>query len=400
MNPNNLPVIRKSNELIEARYKLSIAEQRLIILLLSEISPNDEDFKDYELQVSDFARMFGLENCNSMYKEVKDAARELSTRGLNLSTENDEIYTAWLSYVKYVNGSGVVLLRFDKSLKPYLLQLKSHFTQYDLNNIVCFKSQYSIRLYELLKMDAFKAKNGQFERSFKINELRLFFGIEKNDYPLFANLRNRVIDPAISEISGKTDLNIIDVNYGKTGRKVTSVTFVVAIRSTSPAETLPNELEPTENHPVIDSLISLGFSLKAAEAAKKKHGIAKLGRNIAYTLMQDKAGAVKNVPAYLKSAITEDWGAGWDEQAPKATPREKTIYGVAISEIERLAKAGEKYEQTAARINREREEAKTPKQQPETIATPQAKPTPTDTKPEETPEAKKARIAALKAACR
>jgi hypothetical protein len=115
---------------------------------------------------------------------------------------------------------------------------------------------------------------------------------------------------------------------------------------------------------VIDSLISLGFSLKAAEAAKKKHGIAKLGRNIAYTLMQDKAGAVKNVPAYLKSAITEDWGAGWDEQAPKATPKEKTLYGVAISEIERQARAGEKYEQTAARMNREREEAKTPKQQP------------------------------------
>ena len=45
----------------------------------------------------------------------------------------------------------------------------------------------------------------------------------------------------------------------------------------------------------------------------------------------------------------------------KATPREKTIYGVAISEIERLARAGEKYEQTAARINREREEAKMPK---------------------------------------
>lgn len=241
-------------------------------------------------------------------------------------------------------------------------------------------------------MDAFKAKNGQFEKAFKIEELRSLFGLEKTDYPLFADLKRRAFEPAINEI-GKTDLNIIETKYGKTGRKVTSVSFVVMIRSISPAETLPTEPEPTENHPVIDSLISLGFSPKAAEAAKKKHGIAKLGRNIAYTLMQDKAGAVQNVPAYLKSAITEDWGAGWDEQAPKATPREKTIYGVAISEIERLARAGEKYEQTAARINREREEAKTP----ETTATPQAKPKPTETKPE-TEEAKAARMEALKAA--
>lgn len=394
MNSKNLPVIRKSNELIEARYKLSIAEQRLIFLLLSEISPNDENFKDYELQVSDFAKMFGLESDKSLYEKVQNAARELSTRGLNLSTAKSEIYTTWLSYVEYVNGSGAVLLRFDKSLKPYLLQLKSHFTQYDLDNIVCFKSQYSIRLYELLKMYAFKANNGQFERSFKINELRSLFGLEDNDYPLFADFKRRAIDPAMLDVSDKTDLNIIETKYSKTGRKVTSVSFVVMIRSTSPAENLPTEPEPTENHPVIDSLISLGFSPKAAEAAKKKHGIAKLGRNIAYTLMQDKAGAVKNVPAYLKSAITEDWGAGWDEQAPKATPKEKTIYGVAISEIERLARAGEKYEQTAARINREREEAKTQKKQPETTATPQK---PTETK-QETEEAKAARIAALNAA--
>jgi plasmid replication initiation protein len=316
MNSNNLPVIRKSNELIEARYKLSIAEQRLIILLLSEISPNDEDFKDYELQVSDFACMFGLENCNAMYKEVKDAARELSTRGLNLSTENSEIYTAWLSYVKYVNGSGMVVLRFDKSLKPYLLQLKSHFTQYHLNHAVDFKSQYSIRLYELLKMDAFKGKNGQFERAFEIKELRLIFGIEKNEYLLFADFKRWVITPAMVDVSTKTDLNILDAKYGKTGRKITSVTFVVKIRPVTPQAIE----EKSDNHPVIDALIALGFSPEVAKAAKTKHGIKRLERNIAYTLMKEKAGIAKDVPAYLKSAITEDWGAAWEaEQAKKAT---------------------------------------------------------------------------------
>jgi hypothetical protein len=38
---NKNQVIRKSNELIEARYKLSLAEQRVVLLLASEISPND-----------------------------------------------------------------------------------------------------------------------------------------------------------------------------------------------------------------------------------------------------------------------------------------------------------------------------------------------------------------------
>jgi hypothetical protein len=75
----------------------------------------------------------------------------------------------------------------------------------------------------------------------------------------------------------KTDLNIIEVKYGKTGRKVTSITFVVMIRSVIPTQAL----EKPDNHPVIDSLIALGFSLEVAKAAKTKHGIKRLERNIA-----------------------------------------------------------------------------------------------------------------------
>lgn len=59
---NKQLVIRKSNELISARYKLRLSEQRLICLLASEISPDDKDFKQYQITVADFAKMFGLGN--------------------------------------------------------------------------------------------------------------------------------------------------------------------------------------------------------------------------------------------------------------------------------------------------------------------------------------------------
>lgn len=41
-------------------------------------------------------------------------------------------------------------------------------------------------------------------------------------------------------------------------------------------------------------------------------------------------------------------------------PKEKMILGVAVSEIEKLARVGESYEQAAARINKAKEAAKTP----------------------------------------
>jgi plasmid replication initiation protein len=328
---NKPQVIRKSNELIEARYKLSIAEQRLVLLLASEISPDDENFKSYQIRVTDFAKMFGLENCKAMYKEVQKAAKELVGKRIGLSKNGKEIYTTWLSYVEYVDDSGIINLEFHSALKPYFLQLKSHFTQYHLHHIVDFKSQYSVRLYELLKMDAYKAKKGQFEKFFEVLELRLVFGVGETDYPLFANFRDKVIQSATREISDKTDLYINEVKYGKTGRKITNVTFIVMVRSKDesplrPAnlltESLPAEKE-SENHPIIDSLVSLGFSLEIAKKYKNKHGVKKIERNIAYTLAKNQERRISDVPSYLNKAIENDYGNAWEIKLKKDNEEKK-----------------------------------------------------------------------------
>ena len=76
-------IIRKSNQLVEARYRLSLNEQRLVHTLLATISPQDEDFKDYIIKIDDLAKMFDLEKSNSTYERIQDRK---STR-LNSSHE-------------------------------------------------------------------------------------------------------------------------------------------------------------------------------------------------------------------------------------------------------------------------------------------------------------------------
>jgi plasmid replication initiation protein len=335
-------IIRKSNELIEARYKLNVAEQRLVLLLASEISPEDEDFKDYEIRVADFAKMFGLQTDKSLYEKVQNSADSLISRTLQLSTDiNTSRKTAWLSYVEYVKGSGIVKLRFDKSLKPYFLQLKGYYTQYQLNHVMNFKSQYSMRLYELLKMEAFKVnKYGQFEKYFELQEYRDLLGIEKKAYPVFADFRKYVIQPVVSEVSDKTDLIINDVKYGKTGRKFTNITFSVGVRSEQDtklrqANLRLEDIKPekeSENHTIIDKLVSLGFPLEAAKKCKNKHPIGLIERNIAYTL----AKKVDNIPAYLNNAIENDYAGGaWEAENKK---KEEAKQEQIKLEKERIAK--------------------------------------------------------------
>ncbi len=339
---NELNEVRKSNRLIEARYRLTLGEQRLILHLCSLIHSSDKDFKSYEIRVKDFAKMFGLEKRNNIYKAVEDAAKELAGKRLDISRDGKEIYVSWLSYVEYVEGSGIVKVEFHRSLKPYLLQLQEYgnFTKYQVNHVVSFKSQYSIRLYELLKQKAFTAEKRKFSRCFEIESFRSILGIAVNEYDVFSNLRRKVIEPAIEEVSEYTDLEITEVRYGKTGRKVTDITFDVEIRQADEIQALQLEMEeepPKEQpHPIIERLIILGFGVETAQRYKTKYGVKRIERNIAYTLAKQQEGAVKDIPAYLNMAIKEDMGGGWEVAKTKAV-EEKTQQQTVSNQREKQA---------------------------------------------------------------
>lgn len=334
--------VRKSNQLIEARYRLTLGEQRLILHLCSLIHSSDKDFKSYEIRVKDFAKMFALEKRNNIYKAVENAAKELAGKRLDISRDGKEIYVSWLSYVEYVEGSGIVKVEFHRSLKPYLLQLQEYgnFTKYQVNHVVSFKSQYSIRLYELLKQKAFTAEKRKFSRCFEIESFRSILGIAVNEYEVFSNLRRKVIEPAIEEVSEYTDLEITDVHYGKTGRKVTDITFDVEIRQADEIQALQLEMEeepPKEQpHPLVERLISLGFAVEIAQRYKTKYGTKRIERNIAYTLAKQQEGAVKDIPAYLNMAIKEDMGGGWEVAKTKAV-EEKTQQQTVSNQREKQA---------------------------------------------------------------
>ncbi len=329
INTPPLDVIRKSNKLIEARYRLSVWEQRLILTLLINISKQDEDFKRYRIRVADFASQWQLESDNSLYEKVHEAADSLVGRTLQISDDPTISKTvSWLAYVEYVRGSGVVELEFHNALKPYLLQLKKHYTEYQLGHVVNFKNQYTIRIYELLKMEVFRYKSvGKFSKDFKYEDLRVLLAISKKEYLLFGDFKKRIIAPSVDEISTHTDLEITEVCYGKTGRKVTDITFCVTIRTADELPTLQLEMEeepPKEQvHPIVERLISLGFAVETASKYKTRYGVKRIERNIAYTLAKQQEGVVKDIPAYLNMAIKEDMGGGWEVVKTKAA-EEKT----------------------------------------------------------------------------
>lgn len=351
-NSDQNDIIKKDNRMIEARYKVSIHEQRLLLAVLAQIRSDDEDFKKYTINVQDIAKAHGLTAGKDLYKQLYQAARTLRAAEVDISIGETKRFVGWLNYVEYIEGKGKLVISFNSDLKPYLLQLKSNFTQYKFTAVANFKSLYSIRFYEFLKMNQYHGGGSIFFIQYSINDLRNILHIQPDQYKKNKDFRVKVIEPALKEIQDQTDLNILNVEYLKDG-KIISAVKIYAEPKKQMVMALPKQTENEENQeeklvakrtkkkqteaktqeitldndPIVEALINQGFSLETAKAFKSNYSVEQIERNIAYTLAKKKEKAIKDIPAYLNKAIEEDWGGAWEKEGKKAEARKQKSIG-------------------------------------------------------------------------
>lgn len=213
-------LVTKSNNLITANYDLSLQEQKLILSLASMVQPTDEEFKEYEFKIKDFMKLLEIES-KTKYTEIPKITKELMKKVFEIKEGKDIIQLSWLSSARYKTGEGLVILKFDSSLKPYMLQLKEFYTSYKLENILTLKSKYSLRLFELLKCNEFKKIC-----NIDLNDLKYLLGATGKSYSIYQNVKNRILIQAQKELNNKTDI-YFDFEEIKTGRKVTSIKFFI-----------------------------------------------------------------------------------------------------------------------------------------------------------------------------
>ena len=227
-------LIVKSNYIVEASYKLSVGEQRVIYVLTSMINKDDEDFKLYKFTAKEFADIIGTKSKN-IYSQVAQYVEALRDRDLTIIKEKSILKTKWLSSAEYFVDEGYVELEFSPKLKPYLLLLKKRFTKLSLEQMVTFNSQYSGRIYELLK----QYQNIGY-RIFKIEDLKSLLGIEIGEYKLYGDFKRKILLKSQKEINYDSEI-LIDFEEIKKGRKVESIRFIIKTNGKAISEVCATE---------------------------------------------------------------------------------------------------------------------------------------------------------------
>ena len=226
--------VRKANDLIQrSRYSLSLQQQKIVLYLISQISPFDEDFKQYEFSIPEFCRVCGITfDSGKNYNDLKEAIIGIMNQARWVTIGDEEVSVSWISKAYIHKGHGVIGIKLDEDLKPFLLQLKENFTQYELIYTLHFKSKYTIRLYELIKSIHFHDLQA-YKRRYSLDDLKRILDAET--YKTFQHFKDRVIVPSVREINEYSD-KVVSYEFVKTGRSFTAIEFT--IKSKDGIETL------------------------------------------------------------------------------------------------------------------------------------------------------------------
>lgn len=222
----NQAQVYKSNALVEASYRLTPAEQRIMLCCISQVR-RDQPLTDeimYRVSVADYAELIGTDS-HSTYKELADAALRLKRREVWLRERPNgdgkysrTLITGWVQSITYIKSEGYIELRFTKDMLPYLTQLTEQFTRYALSDIAKMTSSHGIRLYELLCQ-----WHNVGHREVSIEWLRELFQLD-GKYPVLKDFKKRVIEIAVEQINEHSPL-WVSWEQRKTGRKVTHFIF-------------------------------------------------------------------------------------------------------------------------------------------------------------------------------
>ena len=223
----------QANSLVGGKQALKLNSAKLIRAAIMQVVRDDEELKPYIITISELAELLNVPKSN-IYRDIDDITDDILNNPVYIREELGKkvrwIKIPWVTRCEYNSDIGVAI-KLNDELKPFLINLKDHYTQYTLDSILVMKSVYAIRIYELLQseiMTRILPRAGT-DIELSVETLKECCGCESKAYNTFSNFRNRVIDIAVKEINEKT-LYTLSYDYVKKGKSVIGLIFHINMK--------------------------------------------------------------------------------------------------------------------------------------------------------------------------
>ena len=220
MNLDEDNLVYQSNNLINANYDMTALEQKILLINISIINKKDTEFGLNVFRIKDLAELLNV-SPELLYRDLPKLSKKIISKVVEVyNSEKDELEQFnIIHYAKYKNKKGVVEFEINPRAKPYLLQLESFFSSFELKNALRLVGKYSIRLYQITKASLYKK-----EMYIPLDEFKNTLKLTQKSYDRFNNITNKILIPSVEEINQKTD---IELSYETvlSGRKAIGIKF-------------------------------------------------------------------------------------------------------------------------------------------------------------------------------
>ncbi|AMN69014.1 MULTISPECIES: replication initiation protein RepM [unclassified Psychrobacter] len=225
-----MKLVVKDNSLINASYSLGLVEQRIMLLAIVEARETGQGIDTdtfLEVHAQHYADRFDID-VNNAYSMLSEATQTLFNRQVTYTVHDEKRnkpekrVVRWVSGISYVEGAGVVKLRFAPEVVPLITRLEKNFTSYELEQVKSLNT-YATRLYEILVSWRSVGKV-----TITLEELRNNLGLI-DEYSRLEAFKRRVLDLAITQINQHTDITA-EYEQHKQGRAITGFTFKFKVK--------------------------------------------------------------------------------------------------------------------------------------------------------------------------
>jgi hypothetical protein len=269
-----ITLVRKANELVEARYKFDIWETRIFLEMLTKINPADTGFTDYKIYLKEFVKDFFLEDNKNTYRLAKEASKKLMGKLIEARINRGDgkmedfvtpVVTSFKGRDQDSEEASYIKLSFHPDMRPFLLELKERYVTYDFSNVANLSSPYYVRIYELLKQ---YEKIGK--RRIAVEELKAMLGIV-NEYKSYGHFKDKIIEKSRLNLLKYTDIGFTYEELTGGSKKVMALNFhifrnVPEYRPQRPERTVRPPILPAQTTPPVPHLFSSLTPLAGEEA--------------------------------------------------------------------------------------------------------------------------------------
>ena len=350
---------KKPNWLIEAKYKSTIAEEKILAIALASLDTSTEDAGGnivVELRAPDLIKLLAA-NKGSFYSTLDRVAKSMTGKSVGFSypDENDKMYggkfeyNAVITHASYSKGRFVV--EFNHHLKEHIKDVKKNYSLLALQRSLMFENLYAFRIYELMRARCYPHKGespskNTYHLEFLLSELKLDLGVvnasspdvmkiigdssnpdydkavekaKEQMYVEWKDFRDDVLNKACEEVNEKSGDMHIEWDTKKEGKggRVYGICFDVVYPlkgaeeiTVEPAE--KKKLSPTEIFEFIDwerelIVVDEPLSTKDLAAIAEEADYDKKKVIEAYEVMQAVRGHVDGCVGFMRKAIRDEY---------------------------------------------------------------------------------------------